>query len=113
MTESTRHIWTPFIACYVVWIIFILLIGWMAGQAHSLILELSLSLQFNPWVARAVRQLSLPILGLAWLICMFWLEHYFRTGIRTNRLMARIARVTVITVGAYLTIVTLRLLVLS
>ncbi len=86
----------------------------MGGRTgHSLLLDLSLAVATNPWVVRAVRQLSLPLLGLAWLICIFWLEHYFRTGSRTNRLMARTARVAVITVGAYLTIVTLRLLVLS
>ncbi len=114
MTESTNlRGWTSFVACYVLWLIFILLIGWVAGQAHSLLLELSLSLRFNPWVARAVRQLSLPLLGLAWLVCIFWLEYYFRTGSRTNRLMVRTARVAVITVGAYLTIVILRLLVPS
>lgn len=114
MIESTKLKGRmSFVACYILWFVCILWIGWVAGQAHSLLLDLSLALRLNPWAARAVRQLSLPLLGLAWLICIFWLEHYFRTGSRTNRLMARTARVAVITVGAYLTLVILRLLVLS
>lgn len=112
MTVSTRRAeWRLLAACYALWLIFILGVGWMLSQAHTLLLELSLESRLNPWAARAIRQLSLPVLGLLWLIFIFWLEHYFRTGVHQGRFAARIIRMTGGAIGAFLLIIVIRWLV--
>ncbi len=96
------------IACYALWLALILGMGWILSQTHTLLLEVSLELRFNPWVARAVRQLSLPVLGLFWLVFLFWLEHYLRKGVQEGRFVARALRVSGATIGAGLIIIILR-----
>lgn len=83
----------------------------MLSQALILLLELSLEFRVNPWVARAIRQLSLPVLGLLWLIVIFWLEHYFRAGVRQGRFAIRAMCVTSGVIGAFLLIMVIRWLV--
>ena len=94
-----------FVAVYGLWIGFFALGLWLAAQVHALLLEISLALQFNPWVGRAVRQLSIPILGLIGLIFVFWLEYYLRTSVEKGLLWRRTARVLI--ACAILTILTL------
>lgn len=112
MAALTRHSdrWL-LVVCYVLWLVIILGAGWILSQVHILLLELSIALQFNPWVARAVRQLSLPVLGLFWLVFIFWLEHYFRNGVYLNRFVGRAVRISGATIGAGLIILFLRFIV--
>lgn len=112
MTASTRRAeWRWLAACYALWLALILGAGWVLSQAHTLILELSLEFRLNPWVARAIRQLSLPVLGLLWLIFIFWLEYYFRSGVHQGRFAVRAIRVIGAMIGTFLLIIVIRWLV--
>lgn len=99
-----------YIACYALWIALGLALGWVLSELHSTWLGVSLALEFNVWVARAVRQLSLPILGLVWLVLIFWLEHHLRTGVRAGRLIIRAARFGAVVLGLYVLVVVIRLI---
>mgnify|MGYP001120842481 CR=1 FL=1 len=109
MTASTRRSdWRLLAACYALWLALIVGVGWTLSQAHTLLLELSLEFRLNPWAARAIRQLSLPLLGLFWLIFIFWLEHHFRVGVHQGRFAIRAIRVTGGVIGALLVIMVIR-----
>lgn len=89
-----------YVACYAIWLALTALVGYVVLQTVGTLLEVSLALRFNPWQARAVRQLSLPILGLIWLVLMLWMESYFRTAVPKRRLIARSLRVLLPALGA-------------
>lgn len=111
MTASTqRSDWRLLVVCYTLWLALILGAGWTLSQAHTLLLELSLAFRFNPWVARAIRQLSLPVLGLLWLIFIFWLEYFLRTGVQQGRFASRALRTTGAVIGMFLLMVAIRFL---
>ncbi len=99
-----------YVACYALWIALGLALGWVLSELHSTWLEISLALNFNAWVARAVRQLSMPILGLIWLALIFWLEYHLRTGVRIGRLIIRAARFGSVVLGLYLLVIVIRLI---
>ena len=88
-----------YFACYAAWLALCVLGGLIVQYWLGLIPVVSLSLRANPWVAQAYRQLSLPILGLAWLIMIFWLEHYLRKGVQIGRLWPRAAKVAAALIG--------------
>jgi hypothetical protein len=96
------------VAVYLIWIALTLLGGLAVAEVHTFLQGLSVALQLNPWVARAVRQLALPILGLAWLVAIFFLEHWLRVGMRKGRLWQRAARATIITLAIIAVAYTLR-----
>ncbi|MCB0107323.1 MAG: hypothetical protein KDE53_15490 [Caldilineaceae bacterium] len=48
----------------------------------------------NHWVMSFVDRLAIFLLGLAGLILVLLLEHYYRTGVKRNRLWPRFRRVT-------------------
>lgn len=50
----------------------------------------------------------LAVLGLLWLIFIFWLEHYFRVGVRQGRFAVRAMRVTGGVIGPFLLIMVIR-----
>jgi hypothetical protein len=95
-------------AVYGVWVALTLLAGLAVIEVHTFLQGLSMALQLNPWVARAVRQLALPILGLIWLILIFWLEYWLRTGARKGVLWRRVGRVTAAIVGVIVVAYVLR-----
>jgi hypothetical protein len=100
-----------FVACYAVWLASLALLGVAAAQTNGLLLDVALLLRANQWVGRAVRQLSLPVLGLIWLIALYWLEWYLRTGVRKGLLRPRAIRALAVTGGALLVVLALRALV--
>jgi hypothetical protein len=81
-----------YIACYVIWASLFALIGYVLFQIVGLSLDISLALGLNPWVARAMRQLPLPVLGIIWLVAIFWLEHDLRTAVARGQLLRRTLR---------------------
>lgn len=97
-----------YIACYAAWVASIALLGLALTQAVGLLLDLAQLLQANPWVARAVRQLSLPVFGLIWLVALYWLEWYLRTGVPKGLLARRATQALAATGGALLAVLTLR-----
>jgi hypothetical protein len=56
-------------------------------------LDISLALGANPWVGRAVRQLSLPVIGIIWLVAIFWSEHALRQALTHGRFRASLLRI--------------------
>jgi hypothetical protein len=109
MTAQQRTLrLAEWIVCYIVWIALCALGGFVLAQIVPLLLEISLALEANQWVGRAVRQLSLPIIGLIWLVLIFWSEHHLRTAIgrgrtlwvRAGRLLAAILIVYALVEGA-------------
>jgi hypothetical protein len=93
-----------YIACYAAWIGMCALAGVIAFQVVEAVPEIGLRLRANPWVARGARQLSLPVLGLAWLVLIFWLEHHLRTGVQRGKLLRRTLQ-TLIPLAATLAVV--------
>ncbi|MGB9752318.1 hypothetical protein [Roseiflexus castenholzii] len=111
MTASTRRSdWRLLAVCSALWLALILGAGWVLSQAHTLLLELSPELRANPWVARAIRQTSLAFLGVIWLIFIFWLEHYLRTGVQQSTFSRRVVRAAGGVIGGFLIVSILRLL---
>jgi hypothetical protein len=98
------------VAVYVVWIGLIALSGLAVLEFHSFIQALSLALGLNPWVARAVRQLALPILGLIWLVFIFVMEHRLRTGMQKGLLWRRAGRAAVAVAGSIVVVYAIRVL---
>ncbi|GAB4109972.1 MAG: hypothetical protein Fur005_19120 [Roseiflexaceae bacterium] len=92
MSEAPRQPLQRYLLCYAIWIGLCVLIGFVLTEIVDLLIELSLALRLNPWQGRAVRQLSLPILGVIWLGLIFWLEHDLRTNLARNRLFERARR---------------------
>jgi hypothetical protein len=86
-------------AVYAAWVALTLVAGLAVAEVHTFLQGLSVALELNPWVARAVRQLALPILGVIWLIFIFWLEYWLRTSLRKGLLWHRVARVAATLVG--------------
>lgn len=76
---------------YVALVALCVLAGWALFELHGSLLDISLALRVNAWVARFMRQVAFPILGLAWLIFVFWLEWYLRRGWQKGRLWRRAA----------------------
>jgi hypothetical protein len=93
-----------YVACYAVWLASCALLGVALFQWNALLVDLALLARANQWVGRAVRQLSLPVLGLIWLVAIYWLEWYLRTGVSRGLLRPRATRALVIS-GATLLVV--------
>lgn len=94
MTTSNRWLGrSGLLVAYALWIVLVFLCGWVLSSLHGLLLELALTLQLNPWQARALRQLALPVLGLIWLVFIFWLEYALRTASQRRRLWRSVGRV--------------------
>ena len=81
-----------YLACYVIWVGLCALIGYVIFQIVNLSFDISLALGLNPWVARAMRQLPLPVLGIIWLVAIFWFEHDLRTAVAKGQLLRRTLR---------------------
>lgn len=100
MTQTKRTIRPiDYVGCYAAWLALCALGGLILQYWLGLMPVVSLALRANPWVAQAYRQLSLPILGLAWLIMIFWLEHYLRKGVQIGRLWPRVTKVGAVLIG--------------
>lgn len=80
-----------FVVCYALWIALCIFAGWVIFTIHAPIMTISMGLGTNQWVAQGFRQLSLPILGIVWLVGIFWLENYLRKATTLNRLLIRAA----------------------
>jgi len=112
MTSDTpTSIAARYAACYAALLASCVLLGLALAQANGLLLDLALLARANQWIARAVRQLSLPVLGLIWLVALYWLEWYLRTGVRRGLLARRATRALVATGGALLVVLALRAVV--
>lgn len=90
-TRSTPGSRVSLAAGYVALVALCVLAGWALFALHGSLLDISLALQLNAWVARFLRQAAFPILGLFWLIFVFWLEWYLRRGWQQGRLWRRAA----------------------
>ncbi|HMO59649.1 MAG TPA: hypothetical protein PKA05_17815 [Roseiflexaceae bacterium] len=104
-TASPRPAWFEWVACYLIWLVICIFGGYTISLILPLLLEIALALEANQWVGRAVRQLALPVLGLIWLLLIFWSEHYLRTAIGHGLLWRRTIRIltTLITLLAIIT----------
>jgi hypothetical protein len=79
------------ILVYAVWIALFVLAGLVGLEIHAMLIAATLRLGGNPWVTGTVRQLAFPVLGLLWLIFIFWQEYWLRTGWRRGLLWRRTA----------------------
>ncbi|HWQ15286.1 MAG TPA: hypothetical protein VNL77_20975 [Roseiflexaceae bacterium] len=77
---------------YALWAALWVLAGLVGLEIHALLIAAALRLSGNPWVTGAVRQLAFPVLGLLWLIFIFWQEYWLRAGWRRGLLRCRVAR---------------------
>ena len=84
-----------FVAVYAIWLVLCVFVGWLCVQINGMLIDISIALRFNQWVGRAVRQLSLPFLGVFWLVFIFWTEHYLRTGMTKGLLWQRTIRIII------------------
>jgi hypothetical protein len=110
-SESTKPDILAYLFCYLIWIGLCCLLGVAVFQLNGLMLDISLALQLNQWGGRALRQLSFPVLGIVWLVAMFWLEHYLRTGVQRQRLWQRTARIGAIVLVLFAVIYLMHLLI--
>lgn len=77
---------------YLIWFILaIVLGGWLVISANQFMIALGFWLQRNGWEVRAMDMFSMVTLGLAWLVMIFWLDHYLIQGARKNLLRKRAA----------------------
>lgn len=93
MSGTAAPTWSAWIGCYATWIVVALCAGWTSAQLLPLALEISLAFGANAWVGRAARQLTLPIIGIVWLIAIFWSEHALRQAVLHRRLRATALRI--------------------
>jgi hypothetical protein len=100
-----------YVACYAVWLASCALLGVALFQWNALLVDLALLARANQWVGRAVRQLSLPVLGLIWLVAIYWLEWYLRTGVSRGLLRPRATRALIISGATLLVVLALRTIV--
>jgi hypothetical protein len=97
-----------YITCYAVWLASCALLGVALFQYNALLVDLALLARANQWIGRAVRQLSLPVLGLIWLVAIYWLEWYLRTGVSRGLLRPRATRALIVTGATLLVALALR-----
>ncbi|MDZ4720370.1 MAG: hypothetical protein SH847_18095 [Roseiflexaceae bacterium] len=110
-SQSAKPAILAYTLCYLIWIALCCLFGIAVFQLNGLMLDISLALRLNQWGGRALRQLSFPVLGVVWLIAIFWLEHYLRTAVQLRRLWQRTIRVGAMTIGLFAIIYLIHLLI--
>jgi hypothetical protein len=89
MDEEQRTPLVRYAIAYVAWLVLCAAAGFALFQVSGALLELSLAMRANQWVARAWRQLSLPVIGILWIVYVFWAEHALRTAAQRGRLRQR------------------------
>jgi hypothetical protein len=82
------------IATYLLFWILLSAIGlWLMFELRSLLVELMILGQFNPWAVRGVDRWAIFVLGLIWFISLMLIEHYLRVSVDKKRLWRTIFRV--------------------
>lgn len=89
------HFWSYLLA-YTAWILSIALSGLLFLLLRSVIAQWYVILDFNPWAHSAVARFYFFFGGMAWLIFIFFAEHYFTSSIGKHRLGQRIIQVLAI-----------------
>lgn len=85
------------IATYLIFWIGLSGIGlWLMFELRSLVVELMILAQLNPWAVRGFDRLGIYILGLIWFIFLMWNDHYLRTGMGKKQLWRNIGRVAAV-----------------
>jgi len=88
-----------YILYIIFWFGFIFLSGWtLLVGVRDLVVKMFF-LNLNPWQLRAVDMWATFLLGLVWIVAIFVVEGYFRTGAKQGILWPRIARVYLITLA--------------
>jgi hypothetical protein len=72
---------------------------WLMFELRTLIVELMILANWNPWTVRGIDRWSIFVLGLAWFVSILWIDHYLRTAIGKKRLWRNIGRVALAQVG--------------
>ncbi len=94
--RSTTSLIFTYIACYLILIIFGALTMWLLFSLRGNLVSLSMVLQVNPWVLRAIDRFGIFLLGLGWLATFILIESYFRMGIHKNDFWRRAGKMFVV-----------------
>lgn len=85
------------IATYLIFWIGLSGIGlWLMFELRSLVVELMILAQLNPWAVRGFDRWAIFVLGLIWFISLMWIDHYLRTGMGKKQLWRNIGRVAAV-----------------
>ena len=94
--RPTGSLILTYIACYLILVLFGAVTMWLLFSLRDNLVTLSLTLQINPWVLRAVDRFGIFLLGLGWLATFILIESYFRTGIHKNVFWHRVGKTFVV-----------------
>ncbi len=81
-----------------IWLLLSAMGGIFAWFLRTLIFDLGIWLQWNPWVVRGIDRWAIFGLGLVWFAYLIGLEGYLRNAVPKNKLWARTKRILIILV---------------
>jgi hypothetical protein len=87
---------TIHVGVYLAWLFSSALAAYVALKAWEAILQVYIALRLSRWGYAAVHHFSIVIIGLAWLVCVLFIESYYRIAVGKGQLPRRILRVTLI-----------------
>ena len=99
MDQLTLNQAARYIICYVVWILFLIIGGLIVLRLLINIADVSFLLGADRYTRGLVDKIGIYILGLLWIILVFWTEAYLRKGVMLNLLWPRIQQVMLIEAG--------------
>ncbi len=85
---------SPYVLCYLGWIITIALAFLNLLMARNLCLIIMGVLSVHPWSASAIDKIMFLFLGIVWLVLAILSEYYYRTSISKNRLWKSFSLIT-------------------
>ncbi|HRW06023.1 MAG TPA: hypothetical protein P5121_13045 [Caldilineaceae bacterium] len=92
-TNAQRWI-NNYVVSFLCWLIAVALTVLDILYGRILVMALFGLFGLNHWVMSFIDRTSIFLLGLAGLILVLFLEHYYRTAVKRNRLWPRFRRVT-------------------
>ena len=91
--HDARSDWPQYIICYASLAVMAAISIWLLQALVQAITLLGLVLEFNRYAMTALNQWSFVLLGILWLITLFWVEHYLRAGVHNGNLWSRVGKV--------------------
>lgn len=82
--RSTQNLILTYIACYLLLLLFGAMTMWLLFSLRDNLIGISLAMQVNPWVLRAIDRFGIFLLGLCWLSAFILIESYFRSGVQKH-----------------------------
>ena len=86
--SPNRSTIAQYILAYIFWFLFCALAFWAIWLVHADLIEIVFFGRVDPWQLRAIDRWSLWLMGVGWVVGIFFSEGYLRKGVEKGRLLA-------------------------